>query len=127
MASLLVFSGPHKGDFYPLDKGRATVIGRGEDCHIQIVDEQISRSHLKILFDGSDNSYQAVDMSSANGSFIDNRKITGPVRLTGDTIIRIGDSEVMFTRMNFDSRASALQYYERERKRGELEKDTLIE
>ena len=127
MASIVVVSGPNKGDFYPLDKARSTVVGRGEDCLIQIVDQQVSRWHLKISFDGTQKRYQASDVGSANGTFINDKQITGAVSLSADTMIRIGDSELMFTAMDFPTRASAFQYYERERQRGELDKDTIVD
>ncbi|MHC4220566.1 MAG: FHA domain-containing protein, partial [Planctomycetota bacterium] len=47
MASILIVSGSSEGDYYLL--GRQTVVvGRDDGCHIQIVDNAVSRKHLQI-------------------------------------------------------------------------------
>ncbi|NIM61855.1 MAG: FHA domain-containing protein, partial [Acidobacteria bacterium] len=64
MAFLLVVGGPNEGDFHPLPKETVSV-GRDEACTVQIVDEAVSRHHLKIRFDAA--AWLASDDDSANG------------------------------------------------------------
>jgi diguanylate cyclase (GGDEF)-like protein len=60
-------TGPGMGTRYPLT-GSALVIGRENDCDIQIHDHSVSRRHARILT-GTDGHY-AVDLQSTNGTFV---------------------------------------------------------
>jgi hypothetical protein len=50
MASIIIATGPQKGDYYPLGH-RTNVIGRDEALPIQVLDEHVSRKHMQISFD----------------------------------------------------------------------------
>ena len=121
MASLIIVTGPNEGDYYPLGT-RTMVIGRDEAVPIQIVDELVSRRHMQIRYDGGDEHYHALDMSSANGVFVNGRRISGDVALEDGDMIEIGKSRLMFTDKSFDDRESALDHY---KQRGERGKSTL--
>jgi diguanylate cyclase (GGDEF)-like protein len=60
-------TGSGMGTRYPLT-GSALVIGRENDCDIQIHDHSVSRRHARILT-GTDGHY-AVDLQSTNGTFV---------------------------------------------------------
>jgi len=122
MPSIIVVSGSNEGDYYPLGK-RTMVVGRDEGCPIQIVDELVSRKHLQIRHEASDDQYHALDMKSANGVFINGRRITTDTALAEGDIIDLGNSKLMFTQRDFENRESALDHYKR---RGERGKSTLI-
>ena len=63
--------------------------------------------------------YYADDMQSKHGVFINGGKITESAALTdGDGII-IGDTMLLYTDKDFDSRESALEHY-KEREQREL-------
>ena len=47
MASLIVTSGEQKGEYLPLGR-RTSVIGRAENLPFQILDDVVSRKHLRI-------------------------------------------------------------------------------
>ena len=51
MASIIVMTGEQEGDYYPLGQ-RTNVIGRAENLPIQILDERVSRKHMKICVKG---------------------------------------------------------------------------
>lgn len=121
MASIVVVSGPNKGDYYPLGK-RTLVIGRGEQCAVQIVDDQISRRHLQIRFDDQAGQYIACDMSSANGTWINGRRCDAETSLTDNDAIEIGESKVLFTVEDFPDRESAWDHW---KQRGERARSTL--
>ena len=122
MAFVLVVSGTNEGDFHPLDKQTVTV-GRDEECTIQIVDALVSRRHLQIRPDESGNSYHAVDDGSANGVFVNDRQIDGEAPLANGDIIRIGNSELIFSEQDFIDRDTALEHY---RRRREHDRGTII-
>ena len=122
MASLLVVSGTNEGDSYPLGR-RTLVIGRDEVCPIQIVDDTASRKHAQIRFDDGDGGYHALDLKSANGMFINDRRITGETSLADGDIIKIGNCELFFSALDFTDKDTAFEHY---RQHGERGKSTIM-
>ena len=122
MASITVVSGPNEGDYYPV-KLRPMVIGRDEGVPIQLRDELVSRKHVQIRMDDEQRSHVAVDMSSANGTMVNGRKIDNDTPLEDGDLIELGNSKLMFSTREFDDRESALTHW---KQRGERGKSTLI-
>ncbi len=122
MASIIVVAGPNEGDYYPLGK-RPIVVGRDEACPVQITDELVSRKHLQVRLDDGKGRYFAFDMKSANGVFVNGRKIDAETELTDGDMMELGKSKIMFTMADFKDRESAMNHYH---KRGERGKSTLI-
>jgi len=90
MGSIIVRSGSQKGDFYPLGR-RTSVIGRDEGLLIQILDEHVSRKHMKIRFDKEKKLYYALDMNSRQGVFINGERIGEETALAdGDEVHQPG-------------------------------------
>lgn len=123
MASMIIVSGPNEGDYYPLGK-RTMVVGRDEGCPIQILDDLVSRKHLQVRHDAATGSYYALDMKSANGVYINSRKVAAETVLRDGDIIEVGSSKMMFAEKTFDDRESALNHY---KKRGERQRSTLMQ
>ncbi len=121
MASIIVMSGNHKGDYYPLGR-RTTVIGRDEALLIQILDDGVSRKHVQIHFDKDTGKYYALDMKSKNGVFINNRKINDETTLMDGDQIRIGQSVLFFTLKDFPNREDALSHYKKVGQRANITK-----
>jgi len=121
MASLIVTSGDQKGEYLPLGK-RTSVIGRAENLPLQILDNLVSRKHLRICFDDATHKYYAEDMHSKHGVFINKHKITDLTVLTDGDEILIGNVTLLFTDENFSDRESALSHYKKvgERKRSTI-------
>jgi len=115
MGSIIVTSGKQKGEYLPLGQ-RTSVIGRDEALSLQVLDALVSRKHLRIWFDKAANKYYAEDMHSKHGVSINGRKITDSTALTDGDEILIGDTTLLYTDEDFDSRDSALAHY---KKRGE--------
>ena len=67
-----------------------TVVGRDEECGIQIIDDEISRQHLSIQTDGDDIWIR--DLQSKNGTKLENREIRAgkKVRIRVGQEIQIG-------------------------------------
>lgn len=120
MASIIIASGDHLGDYYPLGH-RTNVIGRSESLLIQVLDEEVSRKHLQIRYDNSSGHYYALDMRSRNGVMINGHRIEDEVRLADGAWIQIGHTELLFTDQDFDDAESALHYF---RKVGERSRPT---
>jgi pSer/pThr/pTyr-binding forkhead associated (FHA) protein len=123
MASIIVISGEQKGEFLPLGR-RINVIGRAESLPMQILDDMVSRKHLRIRYDENTNEHSAEDMNSKHGVIINNRKITGLTTLKEGDQIRIGQTMLLYTEKDFDDRESALSHF---KKVGERQRPTMIE
>jgi pSer/pThr/pTyr-binding forkhead associated (FHA) protein len=72
MTTLQIISGPKKGKSFSLDR-EVLYLGRSPDNQIQIEDKSVSRKHLKII--RKDGKWFFVDLSSTNGTFIQNKPI----------------------------------------------------
>ena len=112
MASIIVATGPQKGDYYPLGH-RTNVIGRDEAVPIQILDEHISRKHMQIRFDKNKGQYYALDMKSKHGVFINGNKIASETALADGDQIGIGQTTLLFTLKDFEDRESALSHFKK--------------
>lgn len=122
MASIFVMTGNQKGDYYPLGR-RTNVIGRDEALPIQILDDRISRKHLRIGFDADNERYYAADMHSRHGVFINDAKINDETPLNDGDYIAIGGTGLLFTVKDFTDQESALSHF---KKVGERERPTQV-
>jgi pSer/pThr/pTyr-binding forkhead associated (FHA) protein len=111
MASIIVMSGT-QNEFYLL-RERVYVIGRSEELPIQILDEYVSRKHLRIRFDKEKEYYYAIDMKSRNGVFVKGRKINDETLLADGDQIHIGDTDMLFTLKDFPGRENALNQFKK--------------
>jgi len=123
MASIIVTSGEHKGEYLPLGR-RTNVIGRAEALPMQILDDMVSRKHLRIRYDENTNKHNAEDMNSKHGVLINDRKITELTTLKEGDQIRIGQTTLLYTEKDFDDSESALSHF---KKVGERQRPTMIE
>jgi len=123
MASIIVTSGDQKGEFLPLGR-RTNVIGRAEALPLQILDDLVSRKHLRIRFEESTKKYYAEDMESSHGVFLNRRRITALTALADGDEILIGQTTLLFTDQDFEDRESALSHY---KKYGERMRPTRLE
>ena len=121
MASIIVVNGPNEGNYYPLGV-RINVVGRNESLPIQILDSKVSRKHLRIRYETDDKSYYAEDMGSKHGTLINGFKLTEIQKLNNNDYITIGDTHLMFTLGDFDTKESALSHF---KKVGERNKPTI--
>ncbi len=122
MASIIITSGDQKGRYLPLGR-RTNVIGRAEALPMQILDDMVSRKHLRIRYLQDTNEHRAEDMDSKHGVFINNRKMTDPTVLKEGDQILVGQTSLLFTEEDIDSRESALEHY---KKAGERQRPTMI-
>ena len=90
--SLLVTEGPLKGKTFPIEKPQV-LIGRNQG-DIVVEDTKVSRSHCVVEVHGL--SALLVDLDSANGTFVDGRKIAC-CQLSHMSEFRVGGTTLMFT------------------------------
>ncbi len=123
MASVIVISGEQKGEFLPLGR-RFSVIGRAENLPLQLLDDSVSRKHLRFSFDEANNRYLVEDMSSRHGVFVNRSRISLATPLSEGDEILVGQTTLLFTMQDFEDRESALSHY---KKVGERSRQTRID
>lgn len=81
---LLCLTGKNKGLVYFI-LGKRIVLGRSENCDIQILDAKSSREHAEITKVGE--QYVLTDLGSQNGIIVNDLKVSQHTLTTGDKII----------------------------------------
>ena len=120
MASLVILSGMQKGMAYPLGI-RSNVIGRAESLPIQVLDDQVSRKHLRITFDRKSQRYYVLDLKSRNGAFLNDMRLNLEAALLEGDHLRIGQTELLYTEQDPENVELALHLFKRP---GEQQKPT---
>ncbi|HTV47429.1 MAG TPA: FHA domain-containing protein [Phycisphaerae bacterium] len=69
-------------------KKQVTIIGRGNDCDLQIPLLNISRKHCQIKVQG--NTVMVEDLGSSNGTYHNNQRVDEPESLDPGDYVRIG-------------------------------------
>jgi len=90
---LIVEEGIKTGGSYRL-KQEIMTIGRNPANPIQIVDTSVSRHHAQMKIVG--HRYYITDLSSRNGTFVNQRKVTEGVPLRNGDIIQLGDVVLLY-------------------------------
>jgi len=88
-AALLITSGSNRGAELALT-GDAISIGRSSDSTIVIRDDYTSTHHARI--ENRSGTWFVNDMGSTNGTFVNSKKLTGPVELTRGMNITVGET-----------------------------------
>ncbi len=72
---------------FVLTEGATASIGRSEKNDIQIAERHVSRQHAVVTF--RDGIFMISDMGSANGTFVNDRRLTEPFPLAHGDVIRL--------------------------------------
>ena len=91
---------------------------------MQVLDDLVSRKHLRIRFDEFTNRYYVEDLESKHGTFVNRRRLDAEEALSEGDEIAIGQTTLLFTNEDFDDRESALSHY---KKFGERSRPTRME
>lgn len=70
---------------------RVITIGRSSDNDVVIGDFKVSRTHLQLVRNDK-GEFSVVDLNSANGTYVNGKRISGEVRVYEGDSIRIGDT-----------------------------------
>ena len=89
---LRVLSGADAGRTVELPADRPFVLGRVQGCDLVIRDERASRHHAELRVEPA-GGVRLVDLGSANGTFVDGRRV-GEALLAGGEEVRIGGVEL---------------------------------
>ncbi len=84
--------GPRPDQAFELYKDVHTV-GREAGNDILINDPQVSRHHARLTLQGS--AYILEDLGSTNGTFVNGRRVAGPVTLSAGDMVGLGDTVVL--------------------------------
>jgi len=90
-AYLIVLAGASVGEMYKITS-ESTVIGRGQQADIQVIDEGISRRHAEIKHEGENILIR--DLGSTNGTYCNGEKITEYQLSDGDKI-QVGSTTIL--------------------------------
>jgi two-component system cell cycle response regulator len=90
-AYLIVLAGSSVGEMYKIT-AESTVIGRGQQADIQVIDEGISRRHAEIVHEGD--TIIIRDLGSTNGTYCNGDKI-GEHQLSDGDKIQVGSTTIL--------------------------------
>lgn len=92
MARVLILKGADEGRQFELADAAVT-IGRDASNRIRLHDTEVSRRHAELR--KIDDGYQIVDLGSANGTFVNDRRVQNAMLQIGDRIV-IGKTILVF-------------------------------
>ena len=90
-AYLIVLAGSAMGEMFKITRDQ-TIIGRGQQAHIRMMDEGVSREHCEIQIEGG--AMILHDLGSTNGTFCRGVRVDRHVLEDGDKIL-VGSSTVL--------------------------------
>jgi diguanylate cyclase (GGDEF)-like protein len=93
-ALLLILEGPQRGALFPL-QARTSLIGRDSDADLCFGDESVSRHHALLSMDSR--GIYVEDLGSRNGTFLNERRVTGRTPIADGDHLRVGDTTVKFS------------------------------
>jgi pSer/pThr/pTyr-binding forkhead associated (FHA) protein len=76
-----------KGRSYDLVDGETTV-GRAAGCQVTLDDSYVSQLHARVFT--KDGTFHVEDLGSTNGTYLNTRKVTGPMAVKRGDRLKIG-------------------------------------
>jgi len=95
--------GPFAGQRHVLEIEQEATVGRHKRlCDLRLPDEQVSRTHAKFsVVKGTDEpEVWLEDLRSANGTFVNDKKIPGPVKVRQGDRVMIGQTALVIERID---------------------------
>ncbi len=99
MQAFLNFEFPYEKQ--KLSLGSLTTIGRSKTNDLVLPDPKVSRNHSLLRCLGED-KYYLVDMGSANGTYLNGKRVIVPILLKSGDVIQIGSNFLIFQIENAD-------------------------
>ncbi|CAN5692465.1 hypothetical protein BH20ACT23_BH20ACT23_29480 [soil metagenome] len=91
MAHLIVRDGPLRGRRFEVQSGEVTIGRESTDVLIED-DSEVSRNHAVVR--ATDGGVEVEDLGSTNGTFVNERRISEPTRLSVGDILRVGQTRL---------------------------------
>ena len=104
-ATLIISRGPGAGGRFHIGTAPA-IIGRQDQCAVQVQDTWVSRQHARIVWTGE--RYVVEDLGSTNGTFVNNERVVGSRALQSGDHLQLGDQ----VELVFQSKVSAAMHEE---------------
>ncbi len=82
----VVTEGPKRGKSF--DLGKELIVGRADKCQVVLDDSYVSQVHARVFARGD--GFVLEDLGSTNGTYLNRRRITGPVEVGRGDQIKIG-------------------------------------
>jgi serine/threonine protein kinase len=89
---LVICNGPEKGRTIELEPGKTLMVGRGEDCDVQLADPRASRVHCKLQVD--DDGVVLTDAGSTWGTRLNGAPVKEQKRLKPGDLIEMGETHL---------------------------------
>ena len=90
VSELRVVAGLDAGRRIPLGNGPVTV-GRDDDCDLVLLDEGVSRRHVKVAPGASGLRVTVTDLGSVNGTWVEGKRIERETELSPEELFEAGD------------------------------------
>lgn len=88
-SQLLVVDPPEqRGRSYPL--GSEITVGRGSGCQVLVDDTFVSTVHARVFL--GDGNYVVEDLGSTNGTYLNKRKVDGPMTMNRGDRLQVGNT-----------------------------------
>ena len=84
-----------KSETHPLN-GDQLQIGRADACQVKVTDTYVSQFHARIY--PRDGSWYVEDLGSTNGTYLNQRRLTGPAELRAGDRLRVGKTSMELRR-----------------------------
>lgn len=92
---LVVLSGLHLGQIFSLQGSVPTTVGRSRTETIRLVDEGVSRKHIRITASLDGSAWYLDDLGSRNGTFCNGNRVTGHRELHDGDKIQLGRNTML--------------------------------
>ncbi|MFP4396204.1 MAG: FHA domain-containing protein, partial [Anaerolineales bacterium] len=93
---LVIEHGANQGERFSISQPRFT-IGRGRQCDVTLPDARVSQCHAEIRW--QDGAWIVYDRHSANGTWVNRRRLNGPYQLRPGDQLGVGRTIISFSRM----------------------------
>src|SRR5215468_3106210 len=89
---LIVIRGLNVGEMYKLGAAES-IIGRGQGCEVEILDDGISRRHAAIAIGAGGVTLR--DIGSRNGTYVNGQRVEAPVALHDGDKIQLSSTTIL--------------------------------
>jgi pSer/pThr/pTyr-binding forkhead associated (FHA) protein len=73
-------------------------IGRSDEADLVIADDRVSKIHARFYWDDASGTHVMTDCDSTNGTFVNRRRIVGPMSLLNGTQVYLGKVALTYHR-----------------------------